>query len=62
MLPQLQAQLARLLGRSVVSRLLLIALTLVIGIGLAVGATLTASTLIAKAPTPSNQAPYTYGG
>ena len=44
------------------SRLLLIALTLVIGIGLAVGATLTASTLIAKAPTPSNQAPYTYGG
>ena len=44
------------------SRLLLIVLTLVIGIGLAVGATLTASTLIAQSPTPSNQAPYTYGG
>jgi NADH:ubiquinone oxidoreductase subunit 3 (subunit A) len=45
-----------------VSRLVLIITSLVVGAVLAIGVTFAASALISSAPTPSNQAPYNYGG
>jgi NADH:ubiquinone oxidoreductase subunit 3 (subunit A) len=45
-----------------VSRLVLILVSVAIGLLLAVGATFTTSALTTRAPTPSNQAPYEYGG
>lgn len=44
------------------SRLVLIILSLVVGAVVAAGATLATSAVITQAPTPSNQAAYTYGG
>ncbi len=44
------------------SRIVLIVTALVVGAVLAVGASITTSALIGSAPTPSNQAPYNYGG
>ena len=44
------------------SRLVLIFVSVGVGLLLAVGATFTTSALITRAPTPSNQAPYNYGG
>ena len=43
------------------SRLVLILVAVGVGLVLAVGATLTTSALITKAPTPSNQTAYNYG-
>jgi hypothetical protein len=45
-----------------VSRLVLIITSLVVGAVLAVGATFATSALISASVTPSNQAPYNYGG
>ncbi len=44
------------------SRLVLIITSLVVGAVLAVGASVTTSALVGSSPTPSNQAPYNYGG
>jgi hypothetical protein len=45
-----------------VSRMLLIVTALVVGAVLAVGGSIATSALIGSSPTPSNQAPYSYGG
>ncbi|HEY2079145.1 MAG TPA: hypothetical protein VGH53_22670 [Streptosporangiaceae bacterium] len=44
------------------SRLILILVSIGVGLLLAVGATFTTSALVSRAPTPSNQAPFEYGG
>ena len=44
------------------SRLVIILVSVAIGLLLAVGATFTTSALTTRSPTPSNQAPYEYGG
>lgn len=43
------------------SRIVLVFVAVGVGLVLAIGATLTTSALITKAPTPSNQAAYNYG-
>jgi len=43
------------------SRLLLVITALVVGTVLAVGASITTSTLVGSSHVPSNQAPYNYG-
>jgi hypothetical protein len=44
-----------------VSRIWLIVTAVVVGVVLAVGATVTTTTLVGNAGVPSNQAPYNYG-
>jgi NADH:ubiquinone oxidoreductase subunit 3 (subunit A) len=45
-----------------VSRLVLVIVSVGVGLVLAIGATFAATALITRPPTPSNQAPYNYGG
>jgi NADH:ubiquinone oxidoreductase subunit 3 (subunit A) len=51
-----------LLRRLSVSRLVIIVVSVVVGLVLAVGATFATGALATRTPTPSNQAPYEYGG
>jgi hypothetical protein len=44
-----------------VPKYVLIVISLLVGAGLAVGATFATSAVISKPPTPSNQAAYNYG-
>lgn len=44
------------------SNLVVIVVSLVVGVVLAVGATFGTSALLTQTPTPSNQAPASYGG